>query len=183
VGEDQKQHLELAREVAERFNARFGEVFTVPDHRIPKVGARILDLQEPDNKMSTTGGSELGTVYILDPPDVIARKFRSAVTDSGREVVRAKDKRGVSNLVEIMAVARGISAEDVERSTRRTGPAAATWARRWRVPAALREASRRSGRRAGASRPSCGAARTVRGVASKICRRRGHGPRSPVGAA
>ena len=115
VGEDQKQHIELARNVAERFNARFGEVFTVPTHRIPEVGARILDLQDPDKKMSTTGGSEQGTVYILDPPDAIARKFKSAVTDSGREIVRAPGKRGIANLIEIMAVAQGIGPEDVER--------------------------------------------------------------------
>jgi tryptophanyl-tRNA synthetase len=115
VGEDQKQHLELARTIAERFNARFGAVFTVPSHRIPEVGARILDLQHPENKMSTTGGSEQGTVYILDPPEAVARKFKSAVTDSGREIVRAPDKRGISNLIEIMAVARGITPEDVER--------------------------------------------------------------------
>ena len=115
VGEDQKQHIELARNVAERFNARYGEVFALPRHRIPEVGARILDLQDPDNKMSTTGGSEQGTVFILDPPDAIARKFKSAVTDSGREIRRAPDKRGVSNLIEIMAVVRGIGPEDVER--------------------------------------------------------------------
>jgi tryptophanyl-tRNA synthetase len=115
VGEDQKQHIELARNVAERFNARYGEVFTLPNHIIPEVGARILDLQDPDKKMSTTGGSEQGTVHILDPPDAIARKFKSAVTDSGREVVRAHDKRGISNLIEIMAVAQGILPGDVER--------------------------------------------------------------------
>jgi tryptophanyl-tRNA synthetase len=114
VGEDQKQHIELARTIAERFNARYGELFTVPRHRIPEVGARILDLQDPDNKMSTTGGTELGTVYILDAPDAVARKFKSAVTDSGREIRRAPDKRGISNLIEIMAVARGIGPDDVE---------------------------------------------------------------------
>jgi len=115
VGEDQKQHLELARTIAERFNARYGQLFTVPRHRIPEVGARILDLQNPDKKMSTTGGSEQGTVYILDPPDAIARKFKSAVTDSGRQIRRAPDKRGISNLIEIMAVARDVTPEDVER--------------------------------------------------------------------
>jgi tryptophanyl-tRNA synthetase len=114
VGEDQKQHIELARSVAERFNARFGEVFTLPTHRIPDVGARVLDLQDPQKKMSTTGGSDLGTVYILDDPDAVSRKFRSAVTDSGREVRRARDKRGISNLIEVMAVARGIAPADVE---------------------------------------------------------------------
>lgn len=114
VGEDQRQHIELARTVAERFNARFGDVFTLPRHRIPEVGARILDLQDPDKKMSTTGGSDQGTVYILDPPDTVAKKFKSAVTDSGREVRRAQDKRGISNLIEIMAVARGVPPEAVE---------------------------------------------------------------------
>jgi tryptophanyl-tRNA synthetase len=114
VGEDQKQHIEMARTIAERFNSRFGNVFTVPHHRIPEVGARILDLQDPKKKMSTTGGSDQGTVYILDQPDAIARKFKSAVTDSGNEIRRAPDKRGTSNLIEIMAVARGITPEDVE---------------------------------------------------------------------
>jgi tryptophanyl-tRNA synthetase len=114
VGEDQKQHIELARSVAERFNSRFGEVFRLPTHRIPEVGARILDLQDPDRKMSTTGGSEQGTVYILDPAEAVAKKFRSAVTDSGREIRRAPDKRGVSNLIEVMAVARGVTPEAVE---------------------------------------------------------------------
>ena len=114
VGEDQKQHIEMARTVAERFNSRFGNVFTVPHHRIPEVGARILDLQDPEKKMSTTGGSDQGTVFILDQPDAIARKFKSAVTDSGNEIRRAPDKRGISNLIEIMAVARGITPEDVE---------------------------------------------------------------------
>lgn len=114
VGEDQKQHIELARSVAERFNARFGEVFTLPHHRIPEVGARILDLQDPDNKMSTTGGTDQGTVYILDPPDRVAKKFKAAVTDSGREIRRAPDKRGISNLIEIVAVARGVAPEAIE---------------------------------------------------------------------
>jgi tryptophanyl-tRNA synthetase len=115
VGEDQKQHIELARNIAERFNARYGELFTVPRHRIPEVGARILDLQDPDRKMSTTGGSEQGTVYILDPAEAIARKFKSAVTDSGREIARAPDKRGISNLIEIMAVVRGVTPEEIEQ--------------------------------------------------------------------
>lgn len=114
VGEDQKQHIEMARTVAERFNSRFGNVFTVPHHRIPEVGARILDLQDPEKKMSTTGGSDQGTVFILDQPDAIARKFKSAVTDSGNEIRRAPTKRGISNLIEIMAVARGVTPEDVE---------------------------------------------------------------------
>jgi tryptophanyl-tRNA synthetase len=114
VGEDQKQHLELSRDIAERFNARYGETFVVPKHRIPKVAARVMDLQAPDKKMSTTGGTEQGTVYILDEPDAIRRKFKSAVTDTGREIVRAPDKAGISNLIELMAATRDITPEQVE---------------------------------------------------------------------
>src|SRR6516225_6462190 len=88
VGEDQRQHVELMRDVALRFNARFGETLVVPEVRVPEVGARIMDLQYPDRKMSTTGGSEQGTVLVLDDAETIARKVRAAVTDSGSEVVR-----------------------------------------------------------------------------------------------
>ncbi|HEX5781564.1 MAG TPA: tryptophan--tRNA ligase, partial [Solirubrobacteraceae bacterium] len=115
VGEDQREHLELMRRTAERFNSRFGETLVVPEHRIPEVGARVRDLQEPDRKMSTTGGSEQGTVYVLDEPDTIRRKFKRAVADSGREIVRRDDKPGISNMVEILAVARGTSPEEIER--------------------------------------------------------------------
>ena len=115
VGEDQREHLELMRRTAERFNSRFGETLVVPEHRIPEVGARVRDLQEPDRKMSTTGGSEQGTVYVLDEPDTIRRKFKRAVADSGREIVRREDKPGISNMVEILAVARGTSPEEIER--------------------------------------------------------------------
>jgi tryptophanyl-tRNA synthetase len=115
VGEDQRQHIELMRDVAERFNARFGETLVVPSHRIPKVGARIMDLQFPDRKMSTTGGSEQGTVYVLDEPAAVAKKLRSAVTDSGGEIARSPEKAGVSNLIEILAAVRGIVPEEVER--------------------------------------------------------------------
>src|ERR671924_1502562 len=87
VGEDQREHVELMRDVARRFNERFGEVLVEPEHRIPAVGARIRDLQEPERKMSTTGATEQGTVYVLDEPDVIRRKFKRAVTDSGTDVV------------------------------------------------------------------------------------------------
>ncbi len=121
VGEDQREHLEVMRRAAERFNKRFGELLVVPEARIPEVGARVTDLQEPDRKMSTTGGSEQGTVYVLDDPDAIRRKFKRAVADSGREVVRAADKPGISNMIEIMAVARGISPEQVEREFEGSG--------------------------------------------------------------
>src|SRR5919198_1759861 len=103
IGDDQRQHLELARDVAERFNLRFGETLTVPRAVFAEVGAKIMDLQEPEKKMSTTGGTAQGTVLVLDPPDTIRRKFKTAVTDSGREVVRSPEKPGISNLVEIMA--------------------------------------------------------------------------------
>jgi tryptophanyl-tRNA synthetase len=107
IGDDQRQHLELARDVAERFNARFGETFRVPAGEYPEVGARIMDLQEPFKKMSTTGGTAQGTLLLLDPPDMIRKKIRSAVTDSGSEVRRGDDKPGVTNLIDIMTVATG----------------------------------------------------------------------------
>jgi tryptophanyl-tRNA synthetase len=115
VGEDQREHLELMRRTAERFNARFGDTLVVPEHRIPEVGARVRDLQEPERKMSTTGGSGQGTVYVLDEADAIVRKFKRAVTDSGTEIVRGEDKPGVTNLIEILAAVRGVRPEAVEQ--------------------------------------------------------------------
>jgi tryptophanyl-tRNA synthetase len=115
VGDDQKQHVELMREIARRFNERFGETLVVPEHRIPGVGARIMDLQEPERKMSTTGSSEAGTVYVLDEAEAIRKKLGSAVTDSGREVVRGADKPGVTNLIEVLAAARGVDPAEIER--------------------------------------------------------------------
>jgi len=114
VGEDQRQHLELARDLAQRFNQRFGKTFVVPEGTYGEVGAKIMDLQEPTSRMSTTFSGDLGLVKVLDPPDVIRRKLRSAVTDSGREVVRSEDKPGVTNLIEIMAVATGEEPEAIE---------------------------------------------------------------------
>jgi len=119
VGEDQRQHIELMRDIAERFNARFGEgreILLPPAHRIPAVGARIMDLQDPERKMSTTGGSEEGTVYVLDDPATIERKFRRAVTDSGTEIRRGADKPGVTNLIDILAASRGITPEEAVAS-------------------------------------------------------------------
>jgi tryptophanyl-tRNA synthetase len=121
VGEDQRQHVELMRDAAERFNARFGETLVVPEARIPEIGARIMDLQFPERKMSTTGGSPQGTVYVTEEPDAIVKKFRSAVTDSGSEVVRAPDKPGISNLIDILAAVRGSSPEEVEGSFNGSG--------------------------------------------------------------
>jgi tryptophanyl-tRNA synthetase len=114
VGDDQRQHIELMRDIAERFNARYGETLVVPEGRYPAVGARIMDLQTPDRKMSTTGATEQGTVYVLDQTEAIARKFAAAVTDSGREVARAEDKPGISNLIEILAAVRGVAPEAIE---------------------------------------------------------------------
>jgi tryptophanyl-tRNA synthetase len=115
VGEDQRQHIELMRDIAERFNARFGEILVVPHHVIPEVGARIMDLQHPERKMSTSSDSAQGTVLVTDPPEVIAKKFRTAVTDSGSEVVRAPDKAGVSNLIDILAALRATTPGEVEK--------------------------------------------------------------------
>jgi tryptophanyl-tRNA synthetase len=115
IGDDQRQHLELARDVAQRFNATYGETFRLPEGIYPEVGSRIMDLQEPERKMSTTGGTVQGTVGMLDPPEVIAKKFRSAVTDSGRDVVYDPEgKPGVSNLIEIMHVATGEAIPAIE---------------------------------------------------------------------
>src|SRR4051794_2777527 len=115
VGDDQRQHVELMREIARRFNQRFGETLVVPELRVPAVGSRIMDLQEPERKMSTTGGTEAGTVLVLDEPAAIRKKVGSAVTDSGREVVRAPDKAGVTNLIDVLAVARGVEVAEIER--------------------------------------------------------------------
>jgi tryptophanyl-tRNA synthetase len=115
VGDDQRQHIELARDVAERFNSRYGETFKVPKGVFPEVGARIMDLQEPAKKMSTTGGTPQGTVLLLDDADTISKKFKTAVTDSGREIAyEPETKPGVSNLIEILSVASGRTIPDVQ---------------------------------------------------------------------
>jgi tryptophanyl-tRNA synthetase len=121
VGDDQRQHVELMREIARRFNARFGETLVVPELVIPEVGARIMDLQKPERKMSTTGGTEQGTVLVLDEPDAILKKFRSAVTDSGREIGRSPNKPGISNLIDIFSVACGTDQKEVEREFEGSG--------------------------------------------------------------
>lgn len=115
VGDDQRQHIELTRNIAERFNERFGETFVVPRHRIPEVGARIMDLQNPDQKMSTSSGTEQGTVLVLDEPRAIQKKIKTAVTDSGSEIKRSPEKPGITNLIEILAVVRGAAPADVEQ--------------------------------------------------------------------
>jgi tryptophanyl-tRNA synthetase len=115
IGDDQRQHLELARNIAERFNGRFGETFKVPEGVFPEEGARIKNLQEPERLMSTTRGAPQGVVRMIDEPDVVRKKFKTAVTDSGTDVRHDPDeKAGVSNLIEIMAVATGTSIGEIE---------------------------------------------------------------------
>ena len=115
VGDDQRQHVELAREVVRRFNSTYGDVLVEPEHVIPDIGGRVMDLQEPGVKMSTTYGTEAGLIYIDDEPGDVIRKLKRAETDSGREIVRSEDKPGITNLIEILAVARGIEPGQVER--------------------------------------------------------------------
>ena len=108
VGDDQKQHLELTRDVATRFNNLYGPVFTVPEPMIPPVGARIMGLQDPTAKMSKSGDAETDAIYLLDAPDVITRKIKRAVTDLGNEIrFDIPSKPGVSNLMSILGAIRG----------------------------------------------------------------------------
>jgi tryptophanyl-tRNA synthetase len=115
VGDDQRQHLELTRDIAIRFNATYGDVLTVPEHKIPEVGARIMDLQDPTRKMSTSSSEERGRIYVDDEEKAIVKKIKSAVTDSGSEVRRGAGKDGIANLIDIYAVTRGVTPADVER--------------------------------------------------------------------
>lgn len=114
VGEDQRQHIELMREIARRFNERFGKTLVVPEHRIPEIGARVMDLQDPTRKMSTTVGADNGRVLVLDDEKAIRKKFGSAVTDSDMEVRRSADKPGVTNLIGILSATTGRGEADIE---------------------------------------------------------------------
>ena len=115
IGDDQRQHLELARNIAERFNGRFGETFKVPEGVYPELGARVKNLQEPERLMSTTRGVPAGVVRMIDAPDELRKKFKSAVTDSGTDVRHDPEtKPGVSNLIEIMAVMSERSIPEIE---------------------------------------------------------------------
>ena len=106
VGDDQRQHIEITRDIADRFNTRFGDTFVVPEHVIPPAGARIMDLQHPDRKMSKSELSPTGTIGVLEPPDAIARKIKRAVTDSDSEVrFDHVEKPGISNLLSILGAA------------------------------------------------------------------------------
>jgi tryptophanyl-tRNA synthetase len=117
VGEDQRQHLELTRDIAQRFNARFGETFTVPDAAIPSFGAKIMDLQNPTAKMSKSSESPQGTIKVTDPADVIAKKVKVAVTDSGREIAyQPGEKPAIANLLTILSVATERPVAELEAS-------------------------------------------------------------------
>ncbi len=123
VGEDQRQHIELCRDLALRFNHRYGETFVVPGATLPRVGARIMDLQRPTGKMSKSSESPQGTVLVLDDPDTIRRKFKRAVTDTGTDVAFDPDKKpGVSNLLQILGAATGRPPADVAEGYSRYGP-------------------------------------------------------------
>lgn len=123
VGDDQRQHLELARRLAERANHRFGPVFVVPEAMVPPVGARVMDLQDPTSKMSKSSASELGTIFLGDPPELVDRKVRRAVTDSEPGVTYEPSRRpGLANLLELLAATTGSTPEEVAGRYERFGP-------------------------------------------------------------
>lgn len=115
VGHDQLQHIELTRDIATRFNHHYGETFTMPEPYIGKAGARVMSLQSPENKMSKSDPNPNGYVWILDPEEVIIKKFKRAVTDSGSEVRAAEDKPGVTNLLTIYCAVTGKTMEEAEK--------------------------------------------------------------------
>lgn len=115
VGVDQKQHLELTRDIANRFNGIYGDVFTIPEPYIGKVGAKIMSLQDPSKKMSKSDENPNASIYLLDDPDTIIRKFKRAVTDSGSEVIYSEDKPGIKNLMDIYSVVTNRSVEEIEK--------------------------------------------------------------------
>jgi len=115
IGDDQRQHMEICRDVAERFNNIYGEVFKIPEAYYPKVGARIMGLSEPEKKMSKSdGANENNIVYLLDSPDTIMNKFKRAVTDSGNEIRYSVEKPGISNLLSIYSAATGMDLKQAE---------------------------------------------------------------------
>ena len=115
IGDDQRQHLELARNIAVRFNQRYGDTFTVPEGYYPKVGARIKSLQDPTKKMSKSDDNPNATVFILDDKDTVMRKFKRAVTDSDTEIRFAEGKDGINNLLTIYSCATGKTIEEAEK--------------------------------------------------------------------
>jgi tryptophanyl-tRNA synthetase len=123
VGEDQRQHIEITRDIAIRFNHRFGDTFTLPKATHPKAGARVMDLQDPTSKMSKSANSDSGLVYLMDDPKAISKKFKRAVTDSESEVrFDRENKPGVSNLLEILAAATGRTPEECAAGYTQYGP-------------------------------------------------------------
>jgi len=123
VGQDQRQHLELCRDLAQRFNQRYGDTFVIPDAFIPKVGAKIMDLQDPTMKMSKSRSSPQGKVLVLEPPEAITRKIKRAVTDNETEVrYDPAAKPGVANLLELLSVATGRSPADLAGDYAQYGP-------------------------------------------------------------
>jgi tryptophanyl-tRNA synthetase len=121
VGEDQKQHLEITRDIAERFNSIYGDVFTIPEPYIGKQGARIMSLQEPMKKMSKSDENPNASIYLMDDPDTIIRKFKRAVTDSDNQIRYSEDKPGIKNLMDIYGVATGKSVEETEKEFASSG--------------------------------------------------------------
>ena len=123
VGEDQRQHIEITRDIAIRFNSRFGDTFVVPKAVTPKAGARVMDLQDPTSKMSKSAGGDTGLVYLLEEPAVIMKKFKRAVTDSETEVRYDRvDKPGISNLLDILSACSGESTESLAGRYTQYGP-------------------------------------------------------------
>lgn len=123
VGDDQRQHVEITRDIAERFNSRFGETFVVPEHVIPTAGARVMDLQNPDRKMSKSEGESPGTVFVLEDPKRIEKKFKRAVTDSESDVrFDVAEKPGVSNLLSILSACTGETPESLADKYEQYGP-------------------------------------------------------------
>ncbi len=115
VGKDQLQHLEITRDIAQRFNQIYGDVFTVPEPYIGKSGARIMSLQDPEHKMSKSDENPNGSIYLIDDPDTIIRKFKRAVTDSEGCVRYSENQPGISNLIDIYSACTGKSAADIEK--------------------------------------------------------------------
>ena len=115
VGIDQMQHLEITRDIAERFNNIYGNIFTIPEAYIGKTGAKIMSLQEPEKKMSKSDENPNGSIYLMDDTDTIIRKFKRAVTDSGSEIIYSDEKPGIKNLIDIYSVCTGKTTEEVEK--------------------------------------------------------------------
>ncbi len=123
VGDDQRQHIEITRDIAERFNSRYGETFVIPEHRIPPAGARVMDLQHPDRKMSKSEGESPGTVFVLEDLKKVEKKFKRAVTDSDMEVrYDIEAKPGVSNLLSILSACTGTAPEELAAEYEQYGP-------------------------------------------------------------